>query len=55
MVSWLLPFVVVGLIAAGLGCMGVTGVTSCIAWILLVVFLVGWLISMQTHRSRPVG
>jgi uncharacterized membrane protein YtjA (UPF0391 family) len=53
MLSWALTFLVIALIALALGFGGVAGLSMDIAWILFVVFMVLFLISLVVPRLRP--
>jgi len=50
MLNWSLTFLVVGLIAAVLGSTGLADAATQIAWILFVVFLVLYLVSLIAGR-----
>ena len=50
MLNWSLTFLVVGLIAALLSFSGLAGAATHIAWILFVVFLVLFLVSLVAGR-----
>jgi uncharacterized membrane protein YtjA (UPF0391 family) len=52
MLNWSITFLVVGLIAAVLGFTGIAGAATQIAWILFVVFLVLFLVSLFMGRGR---
>jgi uncharacterized membrane protein YtjA (UPF0391 family) len=54
MLSWTVTFLAVVLIAGVLGFSGIAGTTSNIAWILFVVFLVAFTISLLFGRPGPV-
>jgi uncharacterized membrane protein YtjA (UPF0391 family) len=51
MLSWAMTFLVIALIAAVLVFSGLAGTATNIAWILFVVFLVAFLISLVTGRG----
>lgn len=51
MLSWAITFLVIALIAAILGVVGLAGIGSSIAWILFGVFLFGSFISLATGRQ----
>jgi uncharacterized membrane protein YtjA (UPF0391 family) len=53
MLSWAITFLIIALIAGVLGMGFVSGVASHIAWILFVVFLVLFAISLFTGRRGP--
>jgi uncharacterized membrane protein YtjA (UPF0391 family) len=53
MLGWALTFLVIALIAGALGFFNVAGAASNIAWILFVVFLVLFLVSLIAPRLRP--
>ena len=50
MLSWTLTFFILALIAAVLGFTGLVGTASQIAWILFVVLLFGFVVSLITGR-----
>jgi uncharacterized membrane protein YtjA (UPF0391 family) len=52
MLRWSITFLVIGLIAGVLGFTGVAGSASQIAWILFVVFLPLFLVSLLMGRRR---
>ena len=54
MMSWVMTFLVIALIAAVLGSTSLAGTASSIAWILFAVFLFASLVSLATGRQRPV-
>jgi uncharacterized membrane protein YtjA (UPF0391 family) len=53
MLSWALTFLIVALVALALGFSGVAGLSMKFAWILFVVFLVLFLVSLIAPRLRP--
>jgi uncharacterized membrane protein YtjA (UPF0391 family) len=53
MLSWALTFLIIALVALALGFGGVAGLSMDIAWILFVVFLVLFLVSLIAPRLRP--
>ena len=53
MLRWALLFLIVALIAGALGLFRVEAVSSQVAWILFVVFLVLALVSLLFGRSSP--
>ena len=53
MLGWALTFLIIALIALALGFGGVAGLSMDIAWILFVVFIVLFLISLIVPRVRP--
>lgn len=53
MLSWALTFLVLALVAGILGATGVAGLSMNIAWILIVVFIVLFLISLVMGRRGP--
>ncbi|MEX2317046.1 MAG: DUF1328 domain-containing protein [Pirellulales bacterium] len=53
MLSWALTFLIIALIALALGFGGVAGLSMDIAWILFVVFIVLFLVSLIAPRLRP--
>jgi uncharacterized membrane protein YtjA (UPF0391 family) len=53
MLSWALTFLVLGLVAMLLGAGGIAGMSMNIAWILFVVFIVLFLISLVLGRRGP--
>jgi uncharacterized membrane protein YtjA (UPF0391 family) len=54
MMSWVMTFLAIALIAAVLGSTGLAGTASSIAWILFGVFFFASLISLVTGRQKPV-
>ncbi len=52
MLNWSITFLVIGLIAAVFGFTGIAGAATQIAWILFVVFLVLFLVSLFMGRGR---
>ena len=56
MLNWALLFLIIGLIAGGLGLSGaVEGMALNIAWILFVLFIVLFLVGLVTGRRPPVA
>jgi uncharacterized membrane protein YtjA (UPF0391 family) len=53
MLSWALTFLVLALVAGIFGATGVVGLSMNIAWILIVVFLVLFVISLIMGRRGP--
>jgi uncharacterized membrane protein YtjA (UPF0391 family) len=53
MLSWAITFLIIALIALALGFGGVAGLSMDIAWILFVVFIVLFLVSLVAPRFRP--
>ena len=53
MLSWAITFLIIALIAGVLGMGVVQGVAANIAWVLFVVFLVLFAISLFTGRHGP--
>lgn len=53
MLSWALTFLVLALVAGVLGATGIAGLSMNIAWILIVVFLVLFVISLVMGRRGP--
>jgi uncharacterized membrane protein YtjA (UPF0391 family) len=53
MLGWALTFLVIALIALLLGAGNVAGLSMNIAWILFVVFMVLFLVSLIAPRFRP--
>lgn len=53
MLSWALTFLVLALVAGIFGATGVAGLSMNIAWILIVVFLVLFVISLIMGRRGP--
>lgn len=54
MLSWAITFLVLAIIAAALGMGGVAAISTQIAWILFVVFLVLFVVSLLVGRRGPV-
>ena len=54
MLNWTLTFLVVGLIAAVLGSIGLAGAATQIAWIVFVVFLVLFFVSLTARRKPTI-
>lgn len=54
MLRWALIFLVVALIAAAFGMAGVEGLAMQIAWILFVVFLILFVVSLVMGRRPPL-
>jgi uncharacterized membrane protein YtjA (UPF0391 family) len=53
MLSWALTFLVLGLVAILFGATGLAGLSMNIAWILFVVFMVLFVISLIMGRRGP--
>jgi uncharacterized membrane protein YtjA (UPF0391 family) len=53
MLSWALTFLVLALVAGIFGATGIAGLSMNIAWILIVVFLVLFVISLIMGRRGP--
>lgn len=53
MLSWALTFLVLALVAGIFGATGVAGLSMNIAWILIVVFIVLFVISLLMGRRGP--
>jgi uncharacterized membrane protein YtjA (UPF0391 family) len=53
MLSWALTFLIVALVAGVLGLTGIAGAATQIAWVLLIVFLLLFLVSTITGRRVP--
>jgi len=53
MLRWALVFLVIALIAGALGLFGAQVIASQIAWILFVVFLVLFVVSLVLGREAP--
>ena len=53
MLSWALTFLVLALVAGIFGATGVAGLSMNIAWILIVVFIVLFVISLMMGRRGP--
>jgi uncharacterized membrane protein YtjA (UPF0391 family) len=53
MLRWALLFLIVALIAGALGMFRVEAISSQVAWILFVVFLILALVSLLFGRSNP--
>jgi uncharacterized membrane protein YtjA (UPF0391 family) len=54
MLRWAIGFLIVALIAAVLGFTQVAGSATSIAWILLVVFLILFVVALLLGRRAPV-
>ena len=55
MLSWALTFLVIALIAGALGFFGLQGISMQIAWLLFVVFLILFVVSLVTGRRTPIS
>ena len=55
MLSWAVAFLIIALIAGALGMFALQGLAMNVAWILFVVFLVLFVVSLLTGRRTPVS
>ena len=53
MLRWAIVFLIIALVAGALGLSGASFIASEIAWILFVVFLILFVVSLVLGRGRP--
>jgi uncharacterized membrane protein YtjA (UPF0391 family) len=53
MLRWALLFLIIALVAAALGLLRASFIASEIAWVLFVVFLIFFVLSLVTGRTGP--